>query len=89
MKGAGDMIKRLLSAGLCICMILSMVPTTALATDGESEGVVPMSENIVYATDAPYNAKGDGKTNDRKEQPMKPFARMLFDYPPRSCCGRD
>lgn len=59
------MIKRLLSAGLCICMILSMVPTTALATDGESEGVVPMSENIVYATDAPYNAKGDGKTNDR------------------------
>ena len=50
------MKKRILSVFICLCMVLTMIPMTSVAAE---------TDTTVDVMDAPYNAKGDGATNDR------------------------
>ena len=53
------MKKRILSALLSLCMILTMLPANALAAESTE------TTELVVDVIADYNAKGDGTTNDR------------------------
>ncbi|MBQ8559010.1 MAG: DUF4082 domain-containing protein [Tyzzerella sp.] len=53
------MKKKILSVLLCLCMLVTLFPSSALATDGDT------STGLTVDVIADYNAKGDGTTNDR------------------------
>ena len=58
------MKKRILSVILCVCMMLTLIPTIAFASDDGTSGTE--KSNTVNVMEAPYSAKGDGATDDRE-----------------------
>lgn len=51
------MKKKILSAMIVLCMVLNMIPVTSVASESDVL--------IIDVMSAPYNAKGNGATNDR------------------------
>ena len=48
-----------------VCMMLMLFLATACAKSDDTKGSEEAMKNV-YVTEAPYNATGDGTTNDRE-----------------------